>query len=135
MNENILSYILKNECIEYDGIDKKQRNIIIFLILLTSFIILTFLCITEGWMKADEYIDYLKTVEESNIAMFLGMVMFIGPSYNFLLTCLVSILAIPLKNIDFKIKKVLYSLPIFSIVFTIPAWFLSSYIANVFNIS
>ena len=108
-----------------DNIKIKRKNTIILLILITLFIVMIILNITEGFLKIDEHEQYAATVENANITTVMGPVLFIGATYTFMGTCVISFAFIFIKKIDSTIKIVIQLLPLFTISFTIPALFCS----------
>ena len=119
---------------ENNSNENKKINLIRFLIVLTQFIILTALCITEGFLKVDEYAEYARTVENANITTVLGQMMFTGPVYAFIGAIVIYIASKFIKKINPQIKKTLQFLPIGVMLLTLPALLLSSYIVEIFNL-
>ena len=108
-----------------------MRNFFILLILFNVLILLT---ITEGYMKIHEYEEYARTVNNANITTVLGPLMFTGSTYVFIGTCIISFMAKFIKNVDTDLRKILKKLPIFSILFTIPALLVASYIVQIIQL-
>lgn len=134
INGNLLKYILKEEIVDEYAIERNKRNLIIFLILLNTFIIITFLTITEGFLKIEEHTEYVTNIENANIAMMIGIVMFLGSTYTFLVASVISIITVFIKKIDSKIRKTILFLPLFVCIFTLPACFWANYIVQKFNL-
>lgn len=138
MNEEVLSSILKKpEKINYI-MSKKKAYIIIATILILLFFTITLLTITEGILKMGEYVNYAAEYTDTNntgdsLAWVLGMI-FIGVIYTFMGSCIISYIVKYIKNIDSRIKKTIRNLPLFTILFAIPAMLLAGYIARSFNL-
>lgn len=134
VDENSLKYIIKEEKYDKYAIKKSKRNLIIFLILLITFVSIVLLTITEGFMKIEEHEEYIINIENANIAMMIGLVMFLGSTYTFLGTSVISIITLFIKKIDTKIRKTIIFLPLFVCLFTLPACYIASCIVQKFNL-
>lgn len=132
MDGKVLKYVMKTSVEENNSINK--RKIIIFFILLLLFITLIILSITQGYMRIEEYEEYAMTVENASIMTVLGPLMFMGSTYAFIGTCIISFISTLVKKIDLKIKRTLQLLPIFVVIFTLPALLSASYIVQLLNL-
>ena len=99
MNQEALNYVMDLQNEDNSPTSKRNRIIIIFCILLTLFITIIILTITEGFMKREEIEEYAITVENANITTVLGPLMFTGSTYTFIETCFISFATIFIKNI------------------------------------
>ena len=130
MNQETLNYVMDLQNEHNSPTSKRNRIIIIFCILLTLFIAIIILTITEGFMKREEIEEYAITVENANITTVLGPLMFTGSTYTFIGTCFISFATIFIKNMNLTVKKMLKLSPIFVILFTLPAVLCAFYIVQ-----
>lgn len=125
--------ITLKENIELSPEEKRTRRTV-WIILVMLFITIIILNISEGYMKIDEHMEYARQIENANITAIIAPLMLLGATYTFLGTCMISIIMTFVKKIDLKIKRTIQCLPIYVIMFCLPASLATHYIVQIFNI-
>ena len=141
MNEEVLNYIFKKpEKLNYI-MSKKKAYIVIILILILLFATIVLLTMTEGILKLEDYAHYAYEHTVTNLPEDTGdslvwvfVLAYVGVVYTFVGACIISYLSKFIKNIDSRIKFVIRRLPIFTILFSMPAMFIAEYIVEAFNL-